>query len=249
MAASGHIFDSKLRSFIPIKQSAAPEFWEASLHGPLLAPHEWAKIGHALLPTNSDHPCSGTLLPASSGIVVVPRMYGGAYSQDVPTEMTTGLAKYPDGTYGFASTTVGQTSGLRIHPEEGIVIAIGLTAAQPFVRDYILSKLMNAFLPRDLERSYSCAEELSLSLEELPGTYQGRVNGSFRVTVSGSDVILKVGHNPNMRIGGSIVLTRHQSGRLVPKNDLAFLSIGFFRAPDDGLPCITMAGSVFRKLR
>jgi hypothetical protein len=179
-------------------------------------------------------------------------LFGGMRSEEIPAAFGLGCAHYATGTYGISSSTASQTCALRINPQKKIAVAVGINVCQPFYRDFLINKLMNALLPEDATTRADENAADTFSLEELEGTFQGALHNSLDASIENGQLLLRLGHNPSMSSSARnqpIIFVKNNDGHIVPKNDMQFLTTGFFREPRSGSPCLMIGSSAFKKIQ
>jgi CubicO group peptidase (beta-lactamase class C family) len=248
--ASGHLFNATARRLAPLDNLPLCDFWADSLLGPPLTPLQFVRIVAALVEGAApfDRRIAAALMRP---VVFLPLLFGGSRREDVPVASGMGWVRFTEHTYGISSSMPGEVCSIRVHPQRKIVVAVGINSHQPFTRDFLAKKLMNAFLPQDTLQPVATQVAEGFELAELAGAFHGRLQTSFQASLKDRQLTLRTGHNPATSLGTlaqPIVLAEDGAGRLVPKTDLQFLSLGFFRAPGSNTPCFMIGDSVYRKV-
>jgi CubicO group peptidase (beta-lactamase class C family) len=247
---AGHMFHPVSRRFVPVDKVGWAKVWTDSVNSRTLDVTSLVAIGDALLKHRLPH-AARTFEGLTSPAIELPKLYGGACREEMPVAFGMGMATFPTGLYGASSTTPSQTCALRVHPQKQISIAVGINACQPFMRDYLLGKLMNSLLPQDLISVSSRNWADAFSFADLTGLFQGGLNSTLKGTIEGEELWLRIGHNPSVSRSASkqpIVFIHDENGHVVPKADLQFLSMGFFREPETATPCLMIGGNTYRKI-
>lgn len=129
--------------WLPIAAASHPvdAGWQPGFERALSVP-SLAAIGQALLARRSPY---RALL---DGGVALPAMLAGPACPELPVGFARGLARYAGGWLGASGFGAGQCLALRVHPRARVVIAIGINAMVPALRDTLVSALAADCVPR-----------------------------------------------------------------------------------------------------
>ncbi len=177
-------------------------------------------------------PCSlpaATLTLLQRPAVTLPPLLCGPLAETVPSRFGFGVARWKDGFHGIGGSTFGQCLGLRFDARQGVAVAVGMNALQPYLRDLVIGRICEALAGGFSEEPAQAAPEWDL--RELEGEYFGP--GTDRVTAAFAEGRLElVVESAAAPLKLRAELWRHADGAIVLDSAAPQLSVGFFRTPD-----------------
>lgn len=224
-------------------------FWSDSLGGPWLTMRELVRIGRAIVMASEviSKPVRELLLPP---VVTLPGLVVGSKAEQPFPVFGHGCARYPNGSHGARSTSIGQCCALRFDLRTGIAIAVALNAEAPYLRDLVIDKLFNAMLPEDAPviPALCPPPETGFTLEDLVGCYQGAKGHGFELIREGEQLVLRAGHNPAVDVDARaplLCLTLDERGGLKLPEPAQRIALGFVRDKETERCHLMVGGNVF----
>jgi CubicO group peptidase (beta-lactamase class C family) len=244
---AGHIVHPVSRNLVPVPPPRWSGFWNDSLGESPIRLSTVITVAERLL-DNEGHAL--ILKELTSNAVRLPRLFGGRYAEDVPIAHGLGLARFANDTFGVKFTSPSETFALRIYPTKKIAVAVAINACQPAVRDFIVNKLINGLLSEDLCAVADRSNSGTFEAKELTGQFQGAINCSIVGSLENKDLVFRLGSNPsiNYQAVPPFIFSQNKDNDWIPQRDANFLSMGFFRDPANGTPCLMIGDSAYKKV-
>lgn len=188
-----HAFEPATKRYRPLRAPPSSEFWRASLSDLTMSLGDLLRLGEAIAGSRS--PFSKNSLDAlRRSQIALPRSFGPAQHERIPSAFGHGLAHYDGGLLGHNGSARGQTCALRIASESNIVMVVALNAWRPYARDLLVRKI----LPTTDTQDRSAAEaDVAENLVDWAGRYVGSLDSHVDVACDGSNLTCFV------RSGGS----------------------------------------------
>ncbi|HEX7081887.1 MAG TPA: serine hydrolase domain-containing protein [Gammaproteobacteria bacterium] len=230
--AGRHAFDAAANGYAPLgPMTAMSELWHPAFSNYTLSPADLATVGEALLGVRSAAGVSAAVRPRLLRPVVrLPPALGGPLRELLPIAFGLGAAAWRGGQHGHNGLTHGQCIGLRLHVEPPVVVAVGVNAVAPHLRDFALGAASAALTGE----AASAAEPppVELELERLQGVYLGP--GRAWASAAFGDGRLRVSIRSGAA-GPAVTAELADAGEgrgLVLRSPMPQLSLGFFGAPE-----------------
>lgn len=213
------------------------ELWQDSLGGAWITMRDLAKLGKAILDGKTISETTKTLLQCHE--VKLPSMFVGAKTEQPFFVFSLGHARFPNGSYGMRSTSIGQCCAFRLDLARGMVIAVGVNAEAPYLRDFCINKLSDAMLPEDSPVLPELLPETETVLEPelVSGTYTGKKESVFNITYRDGNLTLSMENNPSIQSRNlfvNIEVEEVADGKIRVTNTPESISVGFFRDTERG---------------
>lgn len=240
--ATFHIFSTATRRYEPVR---APQisslFRETISYLPLSVP-ELLTLGRAMNDgfLAGRNPTAIALARAPS--IAIPPQISSPGAEITPDAYGLGLGRYGE-FWGLIGSYVGSTCAVRAHPERHVVIAIGMNAWAPGVRDRLLSRLMAAtggYAPSHGPHAAPC------DLTPWIGDYQGASLGSGDLTVSPREegVLCVMRQAQGER---QITVTPAPDGTCRISSPIP-QTVGFHREPGSERPYVRLGGNAYQRI-
>jgi CubicO group peptidase (beta-lactamase class C family) len=245
----GHVYNPLAVKLQKQAVSKWSEFWSDSLDGPWLKMSDLTKIGTAIVDDSSIFSTTTKSLLLTP-MVKLPGQFVGKMSEHPFFLFGLGCARFPNGSYGVRSNSIGQCCALRFHKDYRMVIAVGINLNAASIRDYIIDKLFNAMLSSDapaISEFYPVPQTM-LEMKELVGIYQGPQHHRINLSIEDDNLVLKLGHNPAISHDtrrAVLIFVKDKSNGIVPYRDTVPVPIGFFRHKET--MCLMMGVNVYMK--
>lgn len=242
-----HSLDGASRTYKPLRKVPYSRFWATSLSDLTISPRELLELGELLVGTRicPDWPAR-SLNELHEPLVRVPDTAGGPARERMPVAFGFGCAHYGGGIFGHNGSARGQTVGFRFEPQSRTTVAVAINTWNPHLRDVLLNRVFELVRPaRSLD---ACAEPVAvLHLSELEGVYAGGTQGVRIEAQRTGEALSCVVRNRYIPGEIRVQMAQDQAGRLAPQSDIGHLSVGFFREPTAGCPCVMLGLNAYRK--
>ena len=253
---SGHIFAANEGRMRVIEPLYPCDFWQASSLAPSMSVEQLAKLGQVLFAggnqTVSD---KDERTDAQAAImrrcIRIPDQLRAPGSREVPRYACFGCEEFADGIFGVSSSARGQCVGIRAVPGAKVTVAAGINAQLPGLLDTVMEQILSDIcgIPR---RPRESTLQMDVSIDEIGGQYQAANSHRLNVAINDDHVAIEEVYNPwvpseSARFAGL-------SLRVVDRNTVEIAergfgtSIGLFRDPSSGIPCISVGASTFGKM-
>jgi CubicO group peptidase (beta-lactamase class C family) len=223
-----HSYDQVSRRFRRLRTVPFSEFWGPSLSGLTMKLSDMAVIARGLLQKHrsTTQSTTGWLSPFTP-MVSVPPTIGGAHREELPLAFGLGGAQYPGALVGHNGSARGQTCGLRLDLERGLVLALGINSWQPYLRDSMIRQIFESLRGPVPQLSDNSTE---LRLRDLAGAYTGVAGTSFLATLEERGLRCDI-RSKLSPLGMQVVVGQSEDGRMHLRSEAAHNSIGFFPVP------------------
>jgi CubicO group peptidase (beta-lactamase class C family) len=232
-----HAFDNETRLHRRVRTVPYGSFWSASLSDLTMTPRELVVLGEAIASTDKASPFSrSTRVALCNPVVTLPPVSGGARPEKIPMAFCSGCAQYHLNVFGHNGSARGQTVGLRYDSSRQVVVVVAMNSWQPHLRDALLNKLLNK---AGVPTSYESARPAQLpgAPETLAGLYVGPQGTRISVSASGPRLSCTI-RPEGSRAAMTITLLSDAGDGLSFETDPGPLTLGFFRDPASGRPCL-----------
>lgn len=235
-----HSFDPTSKTFAKLKPIPFGKFWGASLSDMTMTLMDQVRLAEAIAgfaPTDSATahlPSRRAMEFVQKQVLKLPPMAGSERPEQMPAAFGVGCAAYRGWLLGHNGSARGQTCGLRFDPRLNVALAVGINSWQPFLRDRIINHVFSALRGQSLPIAQP--EPLPFEPAQLVGDYIGPQGVSLRVSRQGDDIVCHL-VNTAATQPLEVAMTVNQQGHLMIKSDMQHHSIGFFKNPDNDLPC------------
>lgn len=253
-----HVFSEKRGGFVPATLPPFCSFWEPSLPDSTITLADVVAIGELVLAVHRRTKAGDGLSPVAlrhlqrCEIRLSNQVACNVHHERIPSGFGTAFAQYGAGLLGHNASSSGQTTGLRLDLERDAVIAVGVNAYVPYVRDSVIERVLaklSGGTPSRVERTGD-----GFSFEQLAGHFVwsqlvGRYAGSYfgEIQVSGDSEQLHLDLGSQRRAGRPRVsIVPLQDGRFTLQSQVPTL-IGFFADPRDGMPVLAMGVHAYKK--
>ena len=246
--AGRHRFDGQSQRFLPLAAARpiAP-FWLPAFSAFTVTLADVLAIAESALGVQRRETrllSDRTLAALGTSVVRLPPTVGGPLAELLPVAFGFGTAELRDRCRGNTGISAGQCLGLRFDAETGVAMAVALNAIAPHVRDFVLATVASELVRRVPRRE---AEPFQLELAALQGTYLGPGGGVVRARYERDRLACEIGRE-HKRETLNIDVSLDAAGRLALRSPLPQLSIGFFTAPQDGVPALMLGLSAYRRV-
>lgn len=242
-----HIPHPEGKSFSKTRSIPYGPFWHASLSSFTLSLSEIVKLGEAIVGITqpaAPFPSRTALEFVQKQVIKLPSTLGGKHPEQLPGAFGVGCAAYRGWLLGHNGSARGQTCGLRFDPKNKIVLAVGINAWQPFLRDKLINHIFGSL--RGQAIPLASQDPLEYPLERLIGTYAGPLG--VVCTVSNFNNTLQCDFGPqNSTRRMKVMLEQSDTGELRVATEALHHSLGFFKNPDNGEPCLMFGLAALRK--
>ena len=249
---SGHIFIPESIRYQKIIPDGWCEMWTISLGGPWITMQELTRIGIAIIEDPSIFSFTTKRLLLDR-IVDLPGRFAGKNAEQPYFMFGLGCARFPNGNYGIRSNFSGQCCALHFDRESKMVIAVGINANAPYIRDLIIEKLWNAMFSEDapIIPEFNPSPLINFEAEELIGTYHGSEHHSLDIILEDAHLVLRIGHNPaithNTKVN-LLTLAKDKHGHIAPARYSYPIPIGFFRDNISKIICLMVGDNAYKKI-
>jgi hypothetical protein len=178
-------------------------------------------------------------------VIGVPLATGGPTSECLPMSSGLGAPEFLPEWYGCNGAFFGQSCGIRYHAKQKIVVVVAMNVHAPSLCDVIIHEVLRS-LVGDVKLPQPKIEENFPVMEEMIGNYNGSSGGNVSVTSQGKDIVCQLGGR--LRGPRSQVLMKLDAfNRWVVRSDPGPSSLGVFRDPITGTPCLMVGAIAYRK--
>lgn len=247
LTVQDHAFDASVGDYVALRNPPHCGFWDASLSDLTMSLPDMVTLGEAVAGFRKTPVFSArTVEMIRAPCIWLPRTFGGPLHEQVPLAFGCGCAQYSASVFGHNGSARGQTVALRFDLRSRLVVAVGLSCWQPYLRDLLCSKLIASMSgPAAEEPIEPHAAERGTA--NIPGRYIGTRGSFVDVSPAGEDFVCTVGAAAaKSRI--RILLHPLDSGELEVRTDASHLTVGFFTAPGgDGQSAMMIALNAYRR--
>jgi beta-lactamase family protein len=232
-SAGRHVFDERAGRFVVLdKADSVPAFWQPAFSERAVTVDDLLDLGQRALGVPE----------LQRNVVNLPPSAGGPLCELMPLAFGLGCAELRGGFRGSTGVAAGQCVGLRFAP--GIVVAVGLNAIVPHLRDFVLTALCNevaGVAPREARQRFG------FDLRDLGGRYIGP--GTALVTVQHVDerLICTLGHE-DRRASLQVDFVLDDDLKPVLRSPVPQLSLAFFREPMEDAMGLMLGLSAYRRV-
>lgn len=177
-------------------------------------------------------------------VVRLPPAAGGPLRELLPVAFGLGAAQLRDGFHGNSGLTHGQCLGLRFNSHTGVSVAVGLNAAVPYLRDFVLAAIC-----RDLTAPSAAHERQRFELDfvALAGRYLGPGRGTVVARLDKERLVCEIGRDGSTQ-KVTVELVLDDDGELVLRSAAPQLSMAFFREPSSGDVGLMIGLSAYKRI-
>jgi CubicO group peptidase (beta-lactamase class C family) len=252
-----HIFNDKRGGFVAAALPPFSSFWETSLPDSTITLTDMAAIGELLLRASRDDAAAGGISATAlrtlhqCDIRLPLQMHSSLHHEQVPIGFGTAMARYAADLLGHNASSSGQTTGLRLDPKRGLVIAVGVNAYVTYARDAVIERVLEKL---DRADTTVAAAQTGFSFQHLAGSFTpdqlcGRYVGSYfgQIDVWNADEALHLDLGPQRRpIRPRVSVVPSDGAHFVLESAVPTL-VGFFPHPVNGEPVLAMGVHAYRK--
>lgn len=177
-------------------------------------------------------------------VVTLPAAIGGPLREFLPSAFGGGVARFRDGFCGSASSTRGHCVALRFDVAARAAVAVGINAAVPYLRDFVLAAVCSDLggRPAMLERP-----AVPFALAELAGSYLGPGGGRVEARLDGEALVCEIDRDgASATLRGTITLDADNRAVLV--STAADLALAFFRVPGGSDIGLMLGASAYKRV-
>lgn len=248
---SEHVRNPLDSKFYALRPTVFCDFWHASLSPLTVNLPDLVRLGEAIMgmehrrPDRHELPLRRAMQLALKQVITIPNTYGGPFSEQVPKAFGLGCAAFEGWILGRSGSGRGQTCSLRIDPQRLAVLAVGINAWDPHLRDAISERIFEALRGGSISRAPY--PPMELALEDFAGRYLGVPGQSAEVSVDPTHVQCRLSDATSEQLPRTVRLERTPSGHLAVHAETEHHSFGFFRDPGTDAPCLMVGLQVFKR--
>jgi len=233
--AGQHRFDEREGRFVRLEpHDAIPPFWQSAFSERTVTIDDLLALGEGAL----------AVPELQRSVVRLPATIGGPLRELLPVAYGLGSAELRDDFRGNTGVSAGQCLGLRFRASTRVCVAVALNAIVPYLRDFVLAALCRDFASTPVRPD---VERFDFELADLTGFYIGPGAAMAHVRLIGERLVCTLGReNRPEKLDVDLVLD--DDGRPVLRSPIPHLSLGFFRAANDGPLGLMLGLSAYKRI-
>ena len=232
-SAGRHVFDEREGRFVALRASEPiAAFWQPAFSERAVTVDDLLDLGEAAL----------RVAELQRSVVRLPPSAGGPLRELMPLAFGLGCAELRGGFRGNTGVAAGQCVGLRFAGRT--VVAVGLNAMVPHLRDFVLTALCNevaGVAPREERQPFG------FDLHELTGHYIGPGSATVSVRHADERLVCTLGHE-DRRGTLQVDFVLDDELRPVLRSPVPQLSLAFFEEPLERAKGLMVGLSAYRRV-